>query len=156
MVIRTSKMAHARWLRAVGAVYQAVASNPDIEAGVKKGLTELGDCLAGLGQDAKTTDSQRELARCQIALSNFSHARSPAYKRLGHMTLPALRVEAQRLIDLVGPNALTRFQRIHKRRKEMLLKWLDDNWMVIQPQLDAVDPADVVDPWDVSIGDWAP
>jgi hypothetical protein len=82
------------------------------------------------------SESSQERRRIESMMQGFNSETSPAIralvKRYGReMTLVRLRGEAEHLVTQFQ-GALTPLERVHKRRKSVLLKWFDDNWSVIE------------------------
>jgi hypothetical protein len=133
----------SRWLSSVSQFYGIVSTLPHLEHAFAK---DLGHTWESLRMESLEADSEsaRERQRVETILEGFDPKTSAAAMALAsrfgaRMTLPRLRKEAESLAKHFK-GSLTPLERVHRRRKSVLLKWFDVNWPVIAPWMGAPDP----------------
>jgi hypothetical protein len=130
----------SRLNHSISCLYELVSKAPTVEPEVVRCLTMLLQFLNLDGSEGES-ESARERSRVDEFMRGFDPATSAAGLALAEhfgsdMTLNRLREFAARMTARLG-RAVTPLERIHKRRKSVLIKWFDENWTAIEPMLAA-------------------
>jgi hypothetical protein len=126
----------ARLFEALSRCYDLLSSFPGLENSVAKEVDALLRTLR-MEEDETESESARERKRIEGMMRDFEPERSPAKialtARYGReLTLVRLVAMAKSLVEQFK-GAVTPLERIHKRRKSVLMQWFDRNWETIEP-----------------------
>jgi hypothetical protein len=133
------RIADPRFLQAAQSLAELADRRPEVEIELRRRCQELLKTMKE-SQTAASPSIQQERSTIQGRMQGFEYRRCAAWQEFERRGWAQLRFPEYVSIALVLSNASNiALDRESKRRKPVLFKWLDDNWLVVQPILQRLD-----------------
>lgn len=140
-------MDKSRFTQAQARILSIIAAKPELSGTVSERLSRLVSCLLhptsnpfyhevvpGQTQDIARSHSELERKKVDERLRGFSLKTSPAWHEICTRFGSNLnQTELLSIAEVLGAQINVKVDREAKRRKEVLIKWFDENLMVILP-----------------------
>jgi hypothetical protein len=132
------KVQDARFRSAVGEIEKLAAEKPSVSLKLVEALKDLLSHVQGV-QFGASLALREERRQIQSRLQNFDSLQSEAYRVFTERGWTKLKFpQLSSICELLAERAGLSMDREAKRRKEVLFKWLDDNWQPVLPHLGEV------------------